>query len=519
MSTTIVSLARLRVLGAALLLSLLTASCGDTTGGEAPGSEEGATTIVHEPHVSGETCFLCDESLRDAGRLWCREHDRYEDRCWICHPELQDKSRLYCSEHGLYEDECSLCRAPDEESSDEDQRSSSSSRSVPPDGLLCNEHRVPELDCGICQPQLAAQLGPGQELKVRFESPQSAAKAGIATIPAQSIQASANVRVVCEVSFDENALARITPLASGIVRNVLVDVGADVEPGDVLVEIHSADVAEAKSAFVSAVVDFDLKDGACKREQRLAEKKISSEREFQEAEAACRTAELTVSTARQRLLNFGFTEAEADMVREQRDTSATLLVRAPFAGTLVQREAVVGEAVAPGGALFTLADLDTMWLSLAIPADRYSLVREGMPVEVAFGDRSSIHSAGELTWVSNAIDEKSRMLRARAVVDNADRSLKAGMFGEARIVLSPEEAAVGVPRSALQLYEDQPYVFVRLEEDLYSLRRIEVLDRPFDDLVAVVAGLQPNEPVVAEGSFTVMSEFLKSRLGAGCVDD
>jgi len=388
---------------------------------------------------------------------------------------------------------------------------------------MCDEHRVLELECGICRPQRAAELRPGEELKVRFESPSSASKAGIRTVPARPIEAVPSARVVCEVSYDENTLARITPFAAGIVRSVLADVGAGVEAGDGLVELHSAEVAEAKAAFVAAAVDLDLKEVACERERHLAERKISSERELQEADAACRTAELALSTARQKLVNYGFTEAEIEAIREDRDTSATLLVRAPFGGTLVERDAVAGEAVAPGDTLFTLADLGRMWLLLSIPADRDVPVRAGQRVEASFAGHEDVEFGGELTWVSTRIDERSRMLRARAVVDNPDPPLRAGMFGHARIVLAPAEQAVGVPADALQVHEGRPFVFVELDDDLYALRRVAILDPPpgeaSEGLVAVVAGLAAQEPVVAEGAFTAMSEFLKSRLGAGCVDE
>jgi hypothetical protein len=56
-----------------------------------------------------EICFICDSTLRDKSRLWCKDHDRYEDRCFDCHPEIQEKTRLYCTVHGLYEDECMIC--------------------------------------------------------------------------------------------------------------------------------------------------------------------------------------------------------------------------------------------------------------------------------------------------------------------------------------------------------------------------------------------------------------------------
>jgi hypothetical protein len=68
-----------------------------------------ATPTAHTHSTAGETCFICDPSKRDPGRLWCKEHGRYEDRCWDCQPQLRDSKRVYCEEHGLYEDECFLC--------------------------------------------------------------------------------------------------------------------------------------------------------------------------------------------------------------------------------------------------------------------------------------------------------------------------------------------------------------------------------------------------------------------------
>jgi cobalt-zinc-cadmium efflux system membrane fusion protein len=326
------------------------------------------------------------------------------------------------------------------------------------------------------------------------------------------------VSAVCEVQYNENALARITPLAPGIVRRVLVDVGSQVEAGEALVELHSAEIAAARTTFVTAAVDAELKRVALEREQGLAAKKISSEMDLQKAAAAHRTAELTLSTTRQRLLNYGLTPREIARIQETNDASATLFVRAPYTGTLVKRDAVVGEAVEPGTALFTLADLSTMWLSLSVPAEDAQLLKDGLRVEATVSGFSDLSARGELTWVSSSIDERSRMVRARAVVPNEARHLKAGMFGEAQILLSSSGPALNVPADAVQHFENQSYVFVKHEDDLYGLRRV-IVARSTDDVFAVTAGLLPNESVVVEGAFTAMSEFLKSRLGAGCVDD
>ncbi len=119
-------------------------------------------------HSADETCFICDPAKRDAGRLWCSEHARYEDRCWICQPQLEDADRAYCEEHFLYEDECHLCNP-----ALLGDASATSSRDGAP-ALFCHEHGVDEIECGICQPQLAGTLEAGESLLVRMPSARSA---------------------------------------------------------------------------------------------------------------------------------------------------------------------------------------------------------------------------------------------------------------------------------------------------------------------------------------------------------
>ena len=70
----------------------------------------------------------------------------------------------------------------------------------------------------------------------------------------------------------------------------------------------------------------------------------------------------------------------------------------------------------------------------------------------------------------------------------------------------------------MQRFERNPFVFVKLEEDLYGLRRVDT-GMDHGGRVQIVKGLALSDTVVVSGSFIMMSEFLKSRLGAGCVED
>ncbi len=468
--------------------------------------------------ISVKKCYICDPSLRERGRLWCKEHDRYEDRCFICHPELKEIDRPWCEKHHLYQDEdifCPLNMRKEKKVNIAPKKGSTSSHRKK---LQCKEHRVPEAECGICHPELAETLEPGQGLKIRFESSESASKAGVVTEVPSFGKSPAGLNVLSRVSYNHNSLVRITPLAAGVVQKVFVDIGDDVERGQVLVEIVSPEIAKAKSDYLSALANTELKELVYKREKGLVEKKISSQQEYEQALADYQMTSNTAMMTRQRLTNYGLTEKQIKELEKTGSSSSTLHVLAPFSGTLIERNAVIGNTAEPGDMLFSLVDLTSMWLELSVPEDSVHSLKIGDPVEATFNAFPEVIVRGQLTWLSSSIDEQSRMMKARAVVPNNDLLLKNGMFGQVKIVPKRNLEGLQVPASALQHYNGNPYIFVKLANDLYEIRRV-VLGGKNNEVAEIMEGVLPHEEIVITRSFTVKSEFLKSRLGAGCVDD
>ena len=456
-----------------------------------------------------------NDEKRITNRLWCKEHGVYEDECFICHPELEPKNsenyspdRLWCNEHSVYEDECFICNP---------ELASKNSEDVSK-GLYCEEHRVPEKECGICHPELTTLLKPGNGLKVRLESKDSAAKAGIVVSVLEYGSPFADFVVLCRVNYNLNFLARITPLTSGVIRKVLVNVGAYVSQDDVLVEIVSPEIAKAKAEYLTALADKTLKKLVYEREKGLFEKKISSQHEYQQALAEYQMAVNTTNTKRQQLLNYGFTEAEVQKIVETQSSSSLLPIRAPFSGTLIERNAVVGEVIGSGDILFSLADLTTMWLELSIPEERLSFFKIGNLIEASFNSLPNQKLHGELIWLASNIEEQSRMIKARAIVKNLDSQLRHGMFGQVSLLPEQSNEALYVPADSIQRFDKKSFVFVMRSEDLYEIRMVATGSRN-DSKVVILEGLLPHEKIVTSGSFTLKSEFLKSRLGEGCVDE
>ncbi len=498
-----------------LAISMTPAGCD-----QAPPSQQTstATPTAHQHDQSGESCFICDPSKREADRLWCKEHGRYEDRCWLCHPELEEKDRLYCKEHSLYEDECFLCHPELKTGAATPSHEPASNADHGHAGdLFCNDHGVAEIECGICQPQRAASLEPGESMKIRFPSTASAQKVGIQTQPPRVAFSAPGLQAFCEVQYNLNTMARVTPLAGGVIRSVEHDVGKHVAAGDVLVELHSAEVAAAKSDLLSALVEREIRRKTFEREKRLKEHNIAAEKDFLQAHAALRAAELAVNNLGQKLINLGFDDEQMNQIEHTQNTSARLEVCAPFDGTLVERRAVVGEAAKVGDALFTIADLSSRWLMLSVPANHLASLRVGQTVEARFDELPESTILGHITWIDTSIDPRSRMVRARALVTDDAEQIKTGLFGQARVLTGEIRQTTFVPRDTVQHYEGGSFVFVQSEPDLFALRRV-ALGASMGEQVEVITGLEPADPVVTEGSFIVMSEFLKSRLGAGCAD-
>jgi cobalt-zinc-cadmium efflux system membrane fusion protein len=464
---------------------------------------------------TGEGCFICDASKRDAKRLWCKEHDRYEDRCFLCHPEIKDPKRLYCTEHGVYEDECYLCH-PELKG----DKAGAAAPSAPANALMCNEHGVLEKECAICQPQLAASLKAGESLKIRVASAESLEKVGVKVSNPETTTGQPAVEAYATVDYNLNKVAKITPLVEGIVQKIAVVPGQKVAAGEILGTVNSPDFAEMKSRFLSANAAKKLAGLQVIRERKLADKQISAAADLEAAEAAAEVADVDLSTARQRLLNLGLSENEINLLASDGRPTSLLTLKAPFAGTIVDRDVSVGERIEPGEAIFVLADLSTMWLELSIPARDAAGLTPGMEVSATFTDIPDTVITGELVWVASAVDEKSRRIQARALVNAPPAALRKGLYGDARIHLGKASPTLAVPTGAIQTIDGVPFVFVRKEPALYAATRVEITHGAASgELTAIRSGLTPGDKIVSQGSYILRSEFLKSLLGAGCVDD
>ncbi len=486
----------------------------------------------NEHDIYEDECVICHpeiaakpkEEARDPNRLWCNEHDIYEDECVICHPEIamkpkeeaRDPNRLWCNEHDVYEDECLICHP--ELATARDEHGDHAHAGASMDTLWCAEHDVAEIECAICQPQLLRDIKPGGSMKIRFPSLQSAQKAGVRTSrPTPLDSVTAGEQLVGTISYNRNALAYITPFAGGVIASVGAEVGDRVSAGQDVAAVRAPRIAEAKSAYIKALADERLHGRTLAREKDLVAQKISAQREYEAALADYESSRSDVAMARQQLLNLGLSADEVSAIGSENNSDSLLPVRAPFDGTIIERDAVLGAAVEAGESLYQIADLSTMWLEISVPETYLGAVAVGAPVAVTADAFPGDVFEARMVWISPEVDPRTRTVAARAVLPNPSGQFRNGMFAYASVARERYDSAYELPGGSVQFIEGRPVVFAEIEPDLFESRVVET-GPSADGRVTILSGISQDDRIVTAESFILKSEFLKARLGAGCVD-
>jgi cobalt-zinc-cadmium efflux system membrane fusion protein len=390
-------------------------------------------------------------------------------------------------------------------------------------GDWCVEHGFPESICPQCHPErggrpaatvdVADDGAPADGLKIRLRTPALAAQAGIATVVAIAGTGGPGVRAVGRVVYDASKVAVVHAGAAGIVRALLVDTGRRVKQGQALAVVESAAVGADRGALASARARLRSADAAVAREAALVEAGASPPKLLQQAEQEQVAAVAAVAT----------TEAALSVVGHGPGDAGQYTLSAPLRGVVAQRAVAVGQTVTAEAMLFEIVDASSLWAEIDVAEGDLAVVAEGQAVEFVVDVLPARPFTGTIASIAPGLDPHTRTARARVALSNDDLTLRANMFGTARIAVGAAGSTVLVPRSAVQQTGAVLLVFVPLGEGVYETRRVTPGPqglRPVtgSDLVELVAGVAVGEAVVTTGSFLLKTETRKDAIGAGCCE-
>lgn len=192
---------------------------------------------------------------------------------------------------------------------------------------------------------------------------------------------------------------------------------------------------------------------------------------------------------------------------ESAESLQTYAIVTPIAGVVLDRQTNIGD-VTSDQPLFVVGDLSRLQAELNVATRDIGRISSGQRVFITGLDGTTRVEA-QIASVLPTADAHSQTLIARAPLSVSQGSaLRPGMAVRGAVVTAAQQAAVAVPRDAVQTLEGRSVVFVRVSDDTYEARPV-TLGRTGATQVEILSGLAVGEAYVSENAFLVKAEIGK----------
>ena len=334
------------------------------------------------------------------------------------------------------------------------------------------------------------------------------------------------VRVVGSVTAPPRARAAVTPPLAGRLLfppgGSLPTLGEHVNAGQSLGLVQPpfsdfvTQIVTADAQLVQAKLALDLAELSLTRVERLALKKVKSERERKEADFAFQGARANHEAAL--ALREAYRKAGA-VFSETSDSTGlpSVELRAPISGVAVDVNATAGEYIQAERSVFTILNLDPVFIEARIPepdlqrigaaraATYETLDSKGRFVPILEGGR------GRVVFLGLEIDPRTRTVPLIYEVSNPDGHLRIGMALNIYLETERVEEALAIPLSAVVDEEGNPVAFVQIAGETFEKRMLRLGIRE-GNFVQVLSGLTEDEHVVTDGAYAVRLASISTRL-------
>lgn len=366
-----------------------------------------------------------------------------------------------------------------------------------------------------------ASNGPSNQVKIDADSQR---RAGIEVMTVQLRSEPRYLTAAGQIVLDEERTAHVGTYTDGRVVTVSAMVGDFVHKGTVLARMHSHDVHETRAAYETALADVKHQENNVDyarrmrdRMHRLIELKSASRQEVEKSEADLRAAETGLTNAK-----IGAAKEEAHLtdilslppsaLSSISETTEQVPVIAAMTGTVIERKITPGSVVEPGEEVFTISDLSNVWMMASVNETDISKLHTGNCARILTQAFPNEAFNGRIQRLGTELDPQTRTLQVRIAIPNSGLKLRPAMYANAQIDEGVSTKALFVPEVAVQDINGGAVVFVRLHNETFEARPVQIAHR-LNGEAQIAAGLKPGEHVATKGSFVVKSDMLKSQIG------
>lgn len=335
----------------------------------------------------------------------------------------------------------------------------------------------------------------------------------VSTVATRSL--AGELRIVGEVRSSESGSAEAGTLVAGRVASFEVAEGARVKRGQVLAWVDAPEVARAAANLLSARARAVLAAHKRARQETLDTASATSKNALDDARAEDAAAHAELLAARTLLASLG--GAEPPLAPEASALMVRVPVRAPIAGIIAERNAVLGGAVSADKPLFRIvADSQSSFSILARVPETAPKPDAGALATITPRADSSSTCRASVEGSLGGIDVQTRTLAVRLAPEKSCAWLMPGLFVDVRFASANDPSQlpprVVVPLSAIVDLRGKPMVFVAgAVPGEFTARPVQTGANGPNE-VTIDSGLSAGEQVVIEGALLLGGELMRSEL-------
>lgn len=278
---------------------------------------------------------------------------------------------------------------------------------------------------------------------------------------------------------------------SSFIKKMYVDVGSEVQAGQLLAVMEAPEVNAQLSAATARVKSL---------EALYLSSKATYDRLLQTSKTPGTVSQndLDVANARQKSDLAQFEAAKASR-NEVSETNNYLQIRAPFSGIITSRNVSAGAYVGPSGKgselpIFTLQEQKKLRLVISVPDAYVSNMNNQSEVEFTVKSMPDEKFKAKVTRMAGALDNRLRSQRTEMDVINNDKRLLPGMIAEVSTTLSGNEKAYVVPSSAVLNSTEGTFV-IKVQDNKSYWVPVKT-GRTDDDKTEVFGELHENDIII-----------------------
>lgn len=304
-------------------------------------------------------------------------------------------------------------------------------------------------------------------------------------------EAAPQLSVTGVVNPDVSRAVPVVSLASGRVIELRARLGDQVQKGQLLLRIQSADVVAAFSDYRKAAADQTLTQSQLDRAQALFDRGAIAKKDEEVAQAAAAKARVDVKNATERLRMLGM---DAD-----RESTATVDIVAPASGIITEQNVTNAAGVksldnSPN--LLTISDLSRVWIVCDVYENDLSTVHIGDAADIHLAAYPNKVLTGRISNIGAILDPSLRTAKVRIEVANPGL-MRVGMFVTATFRGRSKQIRAVVPATAILHLHNREWVYVPVGSTQFQRVEVRSGNTLPDNLQEIVSGLQPGQRVVS----------------------